>query len=204
MAIRAIFFDIGGVLLRTEDPLPRRQWEQRLGLEPGRLVKLVFENPAAQRSTVGAASESEVWQEVGRGLNLPLPQVAELREDFFAGDRWDADLLAFIQKLRARIHTGVISNSWLGSRRVMAKWINMETFDTVVFSAEEKCRKPDEKIYQIALDRLGLAPGEAMFFDDFPENVEAARRIGIQAAVFPGTHATIEMLRKIFLTTHPL
>jgi epoxide hydrolase-like predicted phosphatase len=204
MAIRAVYFDIGGVLLRTEDPLPRRQWEERLGLEPGRLPRLVFENPVAQRSTVGAASESEVWQEVGRALNLPLQQVAELREDFFAGDRWDADLLAFIQKLRTRIRTGVISNSWLGSRRVMAKWVNPETFDALVFSAEEKCRKPDEKIYRIALDRLKLAPDEAMFYDDFPENVEAARQIGIQAAVFPGAHATIETLRRIFLTTHPL
>jgi epoxide hydrolase-like predicted phosphatase len=204
MPIRAVFFDIGGVLLRTEDPLPRSQWEQRLGLEPGRLAKLVFENPAAQRSTVGGATEAEVWQEVGRALNLPLQQVAELREDFFAGDRWDADLLAFIHKLRSRIRTGVISNSWLGSRRVMAKWINPETFDQIVFSAEEKCRKPDEKIYRIALERLGLVPAEAMFFDDFSENVDAARRIGIQAAVFPGTHPTIETLRKIFLTTHPL
>jgi epoxide hydrolase-like predicted phosphatase len=204
MAIRAVFFDIGGVLLRTEDPLPRRQWEQRLGLEPGRLAKLVFENPVAQRSTIGEATESEVWQEVGRGLNLTLPQVAELREDFFAGDRWDTDLLAFIHKLRSRIRTGVISNSWLGSRRVMAKWIAPEIFDAIVFSAEEKCRKPEEKIYRIALERLGLAPEEAMFFDDFPENVDAARRIGISASVFAGTHPTIETLRKIFLSTSPL
>jgi epoxide hydrolase-like predicted phosphatase len=204
MAIRAVFFDIGGVLLRTVDPGPRRQWEQRLGLEPGRLVRLVFENPVAQKSTIGQATEAEVWQEVGRSLNLTLPQVAELREDFFAGDRWDEDLLAFIHKLRSRIRTGVISNSWLGTRRAMAKWITPETFDAMVFSAEEKCRKPEEKIYRIALDRLGLAPEEAMFFDDFQENVDAARRIGIEAVLFQGAHPTIQKLRKIFLSTSPL
>jgi glucose-1-phosphatase len=204
MAVRAIFFDIGGVLLRTEDPLPRREWEQRLGLEPGELAKLVFENPAARRSTIGGAPESEVWQEVGRSLNLSPRQLAELREDFFGGDRWDTDLLALIRGLRPRILTGVISNTWLGSRDVMAKWVKPETFDTIVFSAEEKCRKPEEKIYRIALGRLGLAPEEAMFFDDFPENVEAARRIGIQASVFPGSQPTIEMLRNLFpVADHP-
>jgi FMN phosphatase YigB (HAD superfamily) len=204
MAVRAVYFDIGGVLLRTEDPLPRREWERHLGLEAGRLAKLVFENPTAQRSTIGGAAESDVWREVGRSLNLSPQQLAELREDFFAGDRWDTDLLALIRGLRPGIRTGVISNTWLGARDVMAQWINPATFDTVVFSAEEKCRKPEEKIYRIALGRLGLAPEEAMFFDDFPENVEAARRIGIQASVFPGSQPTIEMLRKLFpVTGHP-
>ena len=204
MAVRAVYFDIGGVLLRTEDPLPRREWERRLGLEAGRLAKLVFENPTAQRSTIGGAAESEVWQEVGRSLNLSPQHLNELREDFFAGDRWDTDLLALIRGLRPEIRTGVISNTWLGARDVMARWINPATFDTVVFSAEEKYRKPEEKIYRIALGRLGLAPEEAMFFDDFPENVEAARRIGIQASVFPGSQPTIEMLRKLLpVTGHP-
>jgi len=198
MTIRAVFFDIGGVLLRTEDRLPRQRWEQRLGLEPGGLAKLVFENPVAQRSTIGGAAESDVWQEVDRSLSLTPEQLASLRGDFFAGDRWDTDLLDLIRNLRPGIRTGVISNTWLGSRDVMAAWITPETFDTVVFSAEEKCRKPEEKIYRIALGRLGVDPEETMFFDDFPENVEAARRIGIQAVLFPGSQPTIQMLHKLF------
>ncbi len=121
-----------------------------------------------------------------------------MRKDFFAGDRWDDGLLAFIRNLRPAIRTGVISNAWLGSHDAIAPWVNPETFDTAVFSGDEKCRKPEEKIYRIALARLGVAPEEAMFFDDFPENVEAARRIGIQAEVFSGSRATIELLRKTF------
>jgi putative hydrolase of the HAD superfamily len=112
--------------------------------------------------------------------------------------------LAFIHKLRSRIRTGVISNSWLGSRRAMAKWITSEMFDAIIFSSEEKVRKPEAAIYRVALDRLGLAPDEAMFFDDFPENVDAAGRIGIEAFIFQGAHQTIERLRKIFLSTSPL
>ncbi len=204
MAIRAVFFDVGGVLVRTVDPGPRRDWERRLGLEPGQLVRIVFDNPVALQSTIGQAVEADVWREVGRTLNLAEPQLAELREDFFAGDRWDEDLLVFIRKLRSRIRTGVISNCWLGTQRVMAKWVNPETFDAIVFSGVEKCGKPDEKIYRLALSRLGLAPEEAMFFDDFQENVDGASRIGMQAVLFEGPHPAIEKIRKIFMHTRPL
>jgi FMN phosphatase YigB (HAD superfamily) len=126
MAIRAVFFDIGGVLLRTVNPEPRREWERRLALEPGQLVRIVFDNPVAVQSTLGQAVEADVWREVGRTLKLTDRQLVELREDFFAGDRWDEDLLVFIRKLRSRIRTGVISNGWLGAQRVMAKWFNGE------------------------------------------------------------------------------
>ncbi len=204
MAIRAVFFDIGGVILRTENPEPRREWERRLGLQPGQLVKIVFDNPVAQQSTAGEAAESDVWQEVGRSLNLSPQQLMEWREDFFAGDQWDENLLAFIRKLRTRIRTGVISNGWLGAQAAMAKRVNAATFDTIVFSGVEKCRKPDEKIYRLALSRLGISPAEAMFFDDFQENVDGANRIGMQAVLFDGPHQAIEKIRKIFMHTRPL
>lgn len=204
MPIRAVFFDIGGVLLRTEDPEPRRRWEQRLGLPSGELARLVFENPAARRATVGEAAEKDVWCEVGRSLNLGPQLLAELREDFFAGDRWDENLLAFIRRLRSRIRTGVISNGWPGAPAAMAKWVNPATFDAILFSAAEKCRKPEEKIFRLALERLGLFPEEALFFDDFAENVDGARRIGIQAVLFTEPHRAIEKVRTIFLHTKPL
>jgi hypothetical protein len=41
--IRAIIFDIGGLLMRTVNPVPRRELEQRFGLQPGGVSKLVFE-----------------------------------------------------------------------------------------------------------------------------------------------------------------
>ncbi len=197
MPIRAVFFDIGGVILRTEDPEPRRRWERRLGLAPGQLVKVVFDNPVALRSTIGEVLEKDVWQEVGRSLNLTAQQLMELQKDFFAGDRWDEDLLAFIRTLRPGIRTGVISNGWLGAQSVMEKWVNAETFDAIVFSGAEKCRKPEERIYRLALKRLNVDPEEAMFFDDFQENVDGAARIGMQAMLFESPREAMERIRQM-------
>lgn len=65
MTIRAVIFDIGGVLFRFQDVSQRRRWEMRLGLSEGQLVETVFNNPVARRATVGDATTEEVWVEVG-------------------------------------------------------------------------------------------------------------------------------------------
>ena len=44
--------------------------------------------------------------------------------------------------------------------------------------------KPDPRIYRILLERYDIAPERAVFFDDRPDNVEAARREGIRGIVF--------------------
>lgn len=57
-------------------------------------------------------------------------------------------------------------------------------FNGGVFSWEEKCMKPDRRIYEILIERYHLKPEKCLFFDDRPENVEAARRAGMKAVVF--------------------
>ncbi len=60
----------------------------------------------------------------------------------------------------------------------------IEEFDGGIFSYQEKCVKPDRKIYERLLERYSILPERALFFDDREENVNAARRLGIQGEVF--------------------
>ena len=60
----------------------------------------------------------------------------------------------------------------------------INSFDGGVFSYKEKCIKPEEKIYKTLLTRYNIKPENAIFFDDRPENVEAAKMLGIQGVVF--------------------
>lgn len=57
-------------------------------------------------------------------------------------------------------------------------------FDGGVFSWQEKCMKPDERIYRILLERYCLTPEKCVFFDDRMENVEGARNAGMKAFLF--------------------
>ena len=56
-----------------------------------------------------------------------------------------------------------------------------ERFDGWVLSFEEKLIKPQEQIYRILLERYQLDAKECLFLDDLQSNVEAARKIGMQA-----------------------
>jgi epoxide hydrolase-like predicted phosphatase len=60
----------------------------------------------------------------------------------------------------------------------------MSCFDAGVFSARVGLVKPEPAIFELALHRFGLAAGEAIFLDDHPANVAAARAIGLRAVQF--------------------
>jgi len=182
--IRAVIFDIGGVIVRTEDLEPRRRWERRFGLPDWGLARIVFEGPVAVAASLGHADLDAVWEVVRQRLNLGAGELAQLREEFWAGDRYDHALLAYLRSLRPRYRAGIISNAWTGTRAFHQPHINGETFDTVLYSAEEGLAKHDPAIYQRCLERLGVAANEAVFVDDVPENVEAARKLGMAALHF--------------------
>ena len=184
MPIRAVIFDIGGVLVRTEDQEPRRKWERRFGLPEWGLADLVFNCPASRRASVGQATRHEVWAEVARRLSLTPAELEELNVDFWRGDVWDAGLLTFIRSLRPRYKTGILSNAWPDAREAVKAHVNGEAFDVIVISGEEGVEKPDPEIYRRALERLKVTPAEAVFVDDMPVNVEAARALGMHGMQF--------------------
>src|SRR5262245_50691225 len=114
--LRALIFDFGGVLVRTEDWSPRQRWETRLGLAERALDAAVFGSEAARRASRGENSVAEVWADVARALQLDAAQLDECRRDFWSGDRLDTELVALIAALRPRYKTAILSNAWSDAR----------------------------------------------------------------------------------------
>jgi epoxide hydrolase-like predicted phosphatase len=183
--IKGVVFDVGGVLLRTHDQSGRRTWETRLGLKAGSLAGLVFDSKLGRKAQLGQASLEEVWTWVADHLGLSPEELAALKRDFWAGDRLDRELCDYIRGLRSRFRTGMLSNNWARDGRAMAQELGIANcFDIFVTSAEVGVMKPDPRIYYVALERLGVSPPQAIFVDDFSENVEAARQLGMQGVHF--------------------
>jgi putative hydrolase of the HAD superfamily len=110
------------------------------------------------------------------------PVVADgLLKRMFAASVLQEDMLALIGELRrCGIRTGLLSNSW-GARDGYPRHLFDELFDDVVISGEVGMRKPEERIFQLAVTRLGLMPPQCAFVDDVEGNVRAARALGFQA-----------------------
>ncbi|MEZ0397280.1 MAG: HAD family phosphatase [Anaerolineales bacterium] len=184
MTIRAVYIDFGGVLVRTEFQAPRQHLADRLGMTYDDLMRLVFESETARQASLGLIDEQSHWEATLRTLGLPTDRRQALTEAFFGGDVADRRLLAVLRNLRRRYKVGLISNAWSGLRAYITSQGFADAFDEMIISAEVGLVKPDPAIYRLALERLGVRAAEAVFVDDFIENVEAARAVGMYAIHF--------------------
>jgi glucose-1-phosphatase len=185
MNIKAVIFDLGGVLVRTESQQSRQRLAASLGYTPENLYHLVFDNPSAVKATLGQVTWQEHWQMVGQILKMDAREVSAVQEAFFADDRLDEELVTFIRTLRPRCKTALLSNAWDNLRSFLENtWHIADAFDEIIISAEVGMAKPDPRIYHLILQRLGVEADQAVFVDDFIQNIEAARQVGLQTVHF--------------------
>jgi putative hydrolase of the HAD superfamily len=185
MNIKAVIWDLGGVLLRTEDHAPRAALAERLGLSRQELAHMVFESEMGLRAQRGEISPEELWQWVRQTLDVPSQELRALEASFWAGDRLDRELVKFIRKLQGRYTTALLSNAWRDLRGALKEqWQIDDAFDHIIISAEEGLLKPDPQIYHRVLDRIGVPAEQAVFIDDFAKNIDGAEAVGLQGIHF--------------------
>jgi putative hydrolase of the HAD superfamily len=108
------------------------------------------------------------------------------------------DLIRFIRAHKTEIKMGLLSNGWSSTRRFLEeRWHIAEIFDDMIISAEVGLAKPDRRIYQLALDRLGVEAEQTIFIDDFDENIRGARELGIHGIHFQDPQIVIEELKDL-------
>ena len=185
MTIHAILWDIGGVLERTEDLVPRQKIAERLGIEVPDLTRLLFGHTDNFRVQLGEITPEAHWENVRNQLDLSESEMVAVRQAFFAGDRLDMDLVDYVRDLKHNHCTGVVSNYMAVLRdRIMDEWDIGDAFHHLIISAEAGLMKPQPEIYQLALETIGFDPEETVFIDDFLENVEGAQAVGIHGILF--------------------
>jgi len=197
MSIRAVFFDLGGVIVRTEYQAPRQRLAERLGMDYEDLVRIVFDNDTAQQATVGSISADEHWASVMKRLKRSASDAATIRDEFFAGDFIDRGLLDFLRSLRGKYKTGLISNAWSGLRAYILREKFDDAFDCMIISAEVGAAKPSAKIFQIVLEQLKVKAKEAVFVDDFIENIEACEKVGMIGIHFKDPESAIKQVKAL-------
>ncbi len=200
---QAVFWDLGGVIIRTEDRSRRAVWEERLGLPPRELDQIVFAGEMGRKAALGQAGAEDVWTWVAERLGLDPEQREDLRRDFWRGEDLDLDLVGYIRGLRANYRTGLISNAWPEIRKqIEVEWRIADAFDNLTISAEVGLAKPDPRIYRLALEGLRVEAGRAIFVDDFTENLEAASALGMHTVHFENRTQAQQQVESL-LAWHP-
>jgi putative hydrolase of the HAD superfamily len=183
--IKTVIFDLGGVLVRTENRQPRQKLAEKYGMSYQELSDLVYRTESAKLATIGNVSAEDHQQTILKNLNLPLDSFSTFEDEFWGGDRLDSHLVEFIQSLRGEYKTVLLSNAWDNLRPLLkGLWKIDSVFDHIFISAELGLAKPDPEIYKVVIDSLDQDPSELIFIDDFIENVKAAREANLNAIHF--------------------
>ena len=179
---KAVIFDWGGVFMRTTDYTPRHAWDQKLDLPIGSVESTVHGSEIWRAAQRGEISLDDYWQQTGLDLSLTPEQTHQLRHDFYSGDTIDTELVTLLNNLHeASIPCGLMSNNSLDLIDTLKIHGLFNLFTACIISAQIGVMKPSPEAYHAILDKMTVSPQNALFIDDFIENVEGARKVGMSA-----------------------
>jgi len=181
--IKAIIFDWGGVLCEETALGLISYFSQALKVAPEPLVRAF--RPFLPVFQKGEISEDDLWQGMAAALKIErlhnpslwgeaLRAIYAPKEEMFS--------LASLLKEKGYL-VGLLSNA---EQAAMAFFYEQgyAMFDAAVFSCAEGTRKPEQRIYEIALERLNVKAHEAIFIDDRADFIAGAQRLGIHTILF--------------------
>lgn len=182
--IRALIFDLGGVILDIDQERTLRAFN-RLGLD---LEALNYQMPVFNHFEIGKISIEEFRLILKTALN-------GLADDNQIDQAWNAMLLEMpharlqiLNKLKQHFKLYLLSNTnalhmqyfynYLQQKHSVEVW--NETFDHIFFSHEIGLRKPDLSCYKHVCDAIGFAPEQCVFIDDSIINIRGAEDAGLK------------------------
>lgn len=201
-ALQAILFDYGGVLTTPiRDSIAA--WASAEHIDPqsfSQILKKWLGRNASSDSPIHRLERGELSADGFNALLTPelrstdggpVPSKDHL-SGIFAASRVDQGTVDVVRRLGADgVRVGLLSNSWGFS---YDRQLLDELFDPVVISGEVGMRKPERRIFDLAVARLGVGPAQVVFVDDAEPNLVGARGAGLQTVLHTDAHSTEEAL----------
>jgi len=200
MTFKAIIFDLAGVVLLTMKGTFNSLLAERLGARIEDVAR-VMNDAVNDQWDKGEIGDDEFFTHLLTELQQPLEKKAIIASfvlnDFFI----DREMLDFVHSLHKTYQTALLTNFPTHVHEFMRiKWHTEGAFDHVITSCDVKLLKPDPRIYQFTLDKLGCQPEEAIFVDDREVNVRAAEAMGIRSVHFQNREQGIKDIKALLKT----
>jgi len=183
--VTALLFDLGGVVVDIDFALALRHWGQYTHLPVEELQRRYSFDQAHERHERGELSGDEYFAHLASALELDAThaQVEEGWDAIFRGEFSETRHL--VEQARKRLPCYAFTNT---NASHMARWSSLfpavvGAFDKIFASHLIGMRKPERAAFDHICSAIEMEPGNVLFFDDLAENIEAARRAGLQAAL---------------------
>lgn len=200
--VEAVLFDFGGVILSS--PFEAfAEYEAEIGLPPDTIRKINSTNPDTnawakfERREVDPQEFARLFEEEALllGHELDAQRILEGLHGTVRPTMVDA-----LSNCASKFKTAMLTNNITPMREQdldeEVKKV-VEIFDILVESSIEGCRKPEERFYEIACERLAVNPESCVFLDDLGINLKPARAMGMKTIKVVEPEKAIEELYEI-------
>lgn len=188
--IRAVLWDFGGVI--TESPfLAFARFEAQRGLPRNFLRSINARNPdnnawaRFERSEITPEQFDEAFAEEARAAGHEVRGL-DVIDLLYGAIR--PEMVAALRATGAHYTNACVTNNVrAGAGRGLERDAGrarevqdvMALFDTIIESSKVGARKPEARFFELACERLGIAPAEAVYLDDLGTNLKPARAMGM-------------------------
>lgn len=197
MAYSLVISDLGGVVVDVDADRLVHQAAQLAGRSFDDVQAAVYHRELLLPLELGQITPEAYFQGLQERLRLTwtYEQFVRAWNDIFTEKR---DVVALFRALTARHAVIALSNTnVLHLSHIRGQMPSLGFFTEWIASCHVGLRKPDPRMYRLALERAGVAPEAAVFVDDRPEMVEGARRVGLTAIRFEGAPQLAAALRAL-------
>lgn len=183
MAIKAVVFDMGGVLLDAVNYKYFRKMEGITDTDEKTIRKFIRSLLIYYES--GRMTKHEFDSKIAKRFGI---KESEVKWPIFLYDngRVKKDMVALAKALSKKYKVACITNVDKSRYYYSKSLIDFSIFRFVLSSCYFGVSKPDRRIYLNAIKRLRVKPEETLFIDDMEENVIGARKVGMNAVHFKG------------------
>lgn len=186
MAIKAVIFDLGNVILKFNSDRIASKLGKNTKKSAGEIYEFFFSRGFEDRYNSGKLSTDKFYLEVTEslGLDIAFEEFVRIWTESFTEN---TDVTRLIEKIKERGEQklGLLSNTNdLHFNYIRDEYPVVKNFDELILSYEVGVTKPAPEIYRRALCALDVRPGEAVFIDDIADYVAAAEREGIYGIHF--------------------
>lgn len=179
--LKAILFDMVGVLLFKKDGYAPVTDDQINALNIEKLYNHI--------------DDQKLLDDIKQKLQLSDDQINRALVHIPAKFEIFPDLWTKLPELKKEFKIAVINNGNSLAKKYWDEKFDFSVFDLFINSAIEKTRKPDPEIYLLTCERLGVNAKDCLFMDDAIENIESAKRLGMETIWWNRENTKIENLQ---------
>lgn len=181
--IRAILFDLGGVLFTNGTKKFIQDISSKYNLDP-EAVKDIMDGDVGSQYREAKITRDQFWKVVLEKLNL-TEDINTLEKQWISGYDLIEGTRDIILELAKKYKVYYLSDNVRERvEKINDRYNFLEWFEDGVFSHEVGVRKPNPEIYRYALDKAGVKPAETVFVDDKQSALDPAKEMGIITILF--------------------